>query len=83
MAYETMLLANAKKCVNKPKAGGAARPLYQEKRPVSRKQSRPQESLVDEEEPDRIPPPPSGTTKYCTKIVWICNIKASTRCYVT
>jgi hypothetical protein len=56
-----MALANAKKYVNKPKAGGAARPLFQEKRPVSRKRARTVESLVDDEEPARIPQPPSGT----------------------
>jgi hypothetical protein len=61
LAYETMPLANAKKYVNKPKSGGAARPLFQEKRPVSRKRARITESMVDDEEPVRIQRPPSGT----------------------
>jgi hypothetical protein len=65
LAYETMLLAHAKKYVNKPKSGGAARPLFQEKRPASRKRMRVTESLMDDEEPVRIPPPPSGTKKEC------------------
>jgi hypothetical protein len=63
LAYETMLLANAKKYVNKPKSGGGARPLFQEKRPASRKRMRVTESLADDEEPVRIPPPPSGTKR--------------------
>jgi hypothetical protein len=56
-----MPLANAKKYVNKPKSGGAARPLFLERRPTSRKRARATESLADDEEPVRIPPPPSGT----------------------
>jgi hypothetical protein len=54
-----MLLAQAKSYIKKPKAGGAARPLYLEQpRQNPRKRARTQEP--DDDEPGMSLPPPLG-----------------------